>query len=76
MNWSWSYCAEYCEKTYGAYVDWEEEFFNCPECGEPIYKCDWEDNDTWTICPVCEFDFVTSEMVHDEDEYDEEEDDE
>lgn len=53
MNWTWSYCASYCEKTYGTYVDWDEEFFICPECGEPIYKCDWDDHESWTVCPIC-----------------------
>ena len=66
MNWTWEYCASYCEKTYGVHVDWEEDFFHCPECDEPIYKCDWENHDAWTVCPVCEFDFVTSEEEDDE----------
>lgn len=68
MNWTWEYCASYCEKTYGVYVDWEEEFFHCPECDEQIYKCDWENHDDWIVCPVCEFDFVTGEMVHEEED--------
>ena len=39
MKWSWYYVAQYIiEPVYGGYVDWEEEFFECPECGEPIYK--------------------------------------
>ena len=53
MNWTWEYCASYCEKTYGAYVDWEEEFFHCPECDEPLLSEDWKEHD-WNICPVCE----------------------
>lgn len=53
MNWTWEYCANYCEKTYGVYVDWDEEFFHCPECGEPLYFIDWE-NHNWECCPVCE----------------------
>ena len=43
------------EPVYGGYVDWEEEFFECPECGEPIYKCDYPYIDIGMICPVCEF---------------------
>jgi hypothetical protein len=70
MNWSWSYCARYCEKTYGAYVDWDEEFFICPECGEPIYKCDWDDHEPWTVCPVCEWAFDEEEEEDDEEDTD------
>ena len=55
----WCKIAKYVEKTYNAYVDWDEEFFECPECGEPIYACDWESSELLTdvgnfICPVCE----------------------
>lgn len=56
MKWSWYYVAQYIiEPVYGGYVDWEEEFFECPECGEPIYKCDYPYIDIGMICPVCEF---------------------
>jgi len=59
---AWEKIAHYVEETYGVQVDWEEKFFICPECGEPIYKCDWYEEDyflghksTGTIyCPVCE----------------------
>ena len=34
MVWSWQYVATFVERDYGAYVDWDEEFFECPECGE------------------------------------------
>ena len=61
MNWTWRYAAEYIEKHFGGYVDWEEEYFECPECGEPIYKDDWNDYESWTICPVCDFDFTEGE---------------
>lgn len=71
MNWTWNYCARYCEKTYGTYVDWDEEFFLCPECGEPIYKSDWEEHESWTACPVCEWAFDGAES-NDEEDYDEE----
>lgn len=53
---AWMKAARYCEKTYGTYVNFEEEYFICPECDEPVYKCDWEDSD-FHICPVCEFNF-------------------
>lgn len=56
MNWSWKYVAETCEQVYGVHVDWEERFFICPECDEPIYEADWDLHD-WTMCPICEFAF-------------------
>jgi hypothetical protein len=54
MVWSWEYVASFVEKDYGGYVNWDEEFFNCPECGEPIYKCDYPYISLGMICPVCE----------------------
>jgi len=52
----WERNALEVETAYGQYVDWEERFYTCPECGEPIYECDWtEDELTNTLCPVCEF---------------------
>ena len=50
----WECIARYCQDEYGIFVDWEERFFICPECGEPIYECDWEDEEL-RACPVCEF---------------------
>ena len=56
MAWSWYYVAKYVvELVYGGYVNWEEEFFICPECGEPIYKCDYPHFVLGMVCPVCEF---------------------
>ena len=50
--------AHYCEKTYGVQYDRDEKFFCCPECGEPLYKADWDDDefidDIHINCPVCE----------------------
>jgi len=59
MNPSWYEIALIVEKNYAGYVDWEEGFFNCPECGEPIYEEDWNTEDLIDgngnfICPVCE----------------------
>ena len=59
---AWEKVAHKVQKDTGTFVDWEEEFFICPECGEPIYKDDWQEEDyfmghyyTDTIyCPVCE----------------------
>ena len=57
---NWQETAHYCEIVYGIYVDWEERFFHCPECDEPIYECDWG-NHEWTMCPVCEFEWEECE---------------
>ena len=50
---TWEDAARYCEDTFGVYVDWEERFFDCPECGEPLYYDSWG-NYPWGTCPVCE----------------------
>lgn len=55
---SWEYVAKMCEDVYGIYVDWEEKFFICPECDEPIYECDFDD---FSVCPVCEFEWEDAE---------------
>lgn len=55
---SWEYVAKMCEDVYGIYVDWEERFFICPECDEPIYECDFDD---FSVCPVCEFEWEDAE---------------
>lgn len=51
---TWENVAKMCEDVYGIYVNWEERFFICPECDEPIYECDF---DSFNICPVCEFEW-------------------
>lgn len=48
--------AEYCEETFGAPFNRSEEWFICPECGEPLYLDDWGQRD-WHTCPVCEVAF-------------------
>lgn len=50
----WETVARMCEYVYGIYVNWEERFFICPECDEPIYECDF---DVFNTCPVCEFEW-------------------
>jgi formylmethanofuran dehydrogenase subunit E len=43
------------QKEYGAYVDWEERFYNCHFCDEPVYEEDWEDDELDKfLCPICE----------------------
>ena len=54
MTWDWECVAAFVERNFGAHVDLDEEFFECPECGEPIYKCDYPHIDLGIICPVCE----------------------
>lgn len=52
----WEDNARYVERVYGAYVDWEERFYICPYCEEPIYECDWNEKELSDfLCPVCEF---------------------
>ena len=56
---NWERMAHLIEMNYGGYVDWDEGFFTCPECGEPIYQDDWEnydliDGEENFICPICE----------------------
>lgn len=44
------------EVAYGAYVDYKEGFYICPECGEPIYDNDWTEAELeMFICPICEW---------------------
>ena len=61
MNWTWEKCAKYCEETYGIFVDWNERYFICGECAEPIYEEDWEEHIGWTTCPICNFNYITCE---------------
>ena len=52
----WEVNAREAEKMYGSYIDWEERFYECPECGEPIYECDWSEKELKAfLCPVCYF---------------------
>ena len=69
MAWTWELAAEYAEEVYGIQVDEEEEFFICPDCGEPIYKCDWTDSD-FMICPICDFNIETSGYEYEEEDED------
>ena len=53
---TWEEIAIELEENYGVYADWDVRFFECPECGEPIYECDWSITDfTNCFCPVCGF---------------------
>lgn len=64
---NWNTVASCIESIYGGIVDWGEEYFICPGCGELIYADDFpdfevipavqtkinqEDNEYY-ICPFC-----------------------
>lgn len=51
----WEINAVIAESTFGSFVDWDERFYNCPECGEPIYEEDWDAEDLTSLCPICGF---------------------
>ena len=56
MNSWWEVNANIVEKVYGGFVDYEERFYICPNCEEPVYECDWLDWDfEGFVCPVCEW---------------------
>lgn len=64
----WEKNAKEVEEVYGEFVDWEEKFYICPECGETVYECDWDESDLFCfLCPICEDGNV--------DEWDDDEDD-
>lgn len=69
----WKKNAKVVEKVYGEYVDWDEKFYICPECGEPVYKCDWDEDElSRFLCPICEDGYFNE----DEDDWEVEDDDE
>lgn len=52
----WEVNAEIVSDIYDGYVTWDEEFYSCPECDEPIYKSDWSEAELKKyICPICGF---------------------
>ncbi len=56
MKIMWEENAKTAEQLYGSFVNWKERFYLCPECGEPVYKCDWSEEDLKEmICPICGF---------------------
>ena len=67
----WEARAKEVEEVYGGFVDWDEAFYICPECDEPVYKCDWDEDElTKFLCPICEDGYFNE----DEDDWDVEED--
>ena len=54
MKNEWERNANFAAAVCGAFVDWDERFYECPECGEPIYECDWTDDELKKdLCPIC-----------------------
>lgn len=54
MNWLIN--AMYVEKVLGCQVDYQEKFYICPECEEPVYSDDWSNEDlSEELCPICGF---------------------
>lgn len=52
----WEVNADVVEKDYGSYVNRDDNFYICPECGEPVYACDWTNEELVdVICPICGF---------------------
>lgn len=59
MNWHWGYVANYIEDSYGEeYLNWDEHYFICPNCGTRIYQSDWQNHNDWEVCSNCNFDIV------------------
>ena len=53
---AWTVNAYIVGMFYGENVNYEERFYTCPNCGEPIYECDWWEKDFEDfLCPICEF---------------------
>lgn len=51
----WKENADYVREAGGEdYVCYEEGFYYCLECGEPIYRGDWTpDEFAEFMCPIC-----------------------
>lgn len=53
---AWTYNALLIRNDYGGFVDFKEKYYICPECGELVYKDDWEEIAFMkNLCPICEF---------------------
>ena len=51
----WEKNARLAREEYGAYVEWENRFYICPFCEEPVYEEDWSDEElNEFLCPICE----------------------
>ena len=54
MSRIWQMAAEIAEDVFDMPVDYDEGYFICPDCGEPLYDEDWP-NWHWEYCPICHF---------------------
>ena len=46
-------------RIYGAHANCVERVYICPECEEPIYECDWTNEELRAhLFPVCEFEEI------------------
>jgi len=65
---TWEKVATYCWETFGSHVNWEEEFFICPDCQEPIYNKDWNNfcDNLAERCPICDYEWYATEEENDE----------
>lgn len=51
--------AKYMNHIYGVHADWVERVYICPECEEPIYECDWTNEELRAhLCPICKFEEI------------------
>lgn len=55
--------AEFCYNNMGVAYEPEEEYFICPECGEVIYKGDYDLSieGMMDCCPICGFQWYEEE---------------
>lgn len=52
----WKINAKWVNTFYKSEVNYDEGFYLCPECGEPVYNDDWSEQDFKDfVCPICEF---------------------
>lgn len=52
---AWERNARTVEEEYGVFVNWEERFYICPFCDEPVLEEDWSEEElTEFYCPICE----------------------
>ena len=56
---NWLQMAHLIEVNYDSLIDWNDRFFYCPKCHEPVYEDEWESEDDFLdgynnfICPIC-----------------------
>ena len=50
----WESNAIFVQDEFDAEVDYEECFYICPLCGEPVYESDWTNEELLKyLCPIC-----------------------